>query len=114
MNQTRGYPAGDKSLKLVAKMIRESMRQFDTPSRISGDKFGILMPNTGAVDCAVFCKELSSRIANALQEESLALSADTGHVTFDNPPASVTEIFDKGESAMHRAKASGKAFAVCA
>ena len=114
LNQTRGYPAGDKSLKLVAKMIRESMRQFDTPSRISGDKFGILMPNTGAVDCAVFCKELSSRIANALQEESLALSADTGHVTFDNPPASVTEIFDKGESAMHRAKASGKAFAVCA
>ena len=49
-----------------------------------------------------------SKLVRLEVEESIAV------VTFDNPPASVTEIFDKGESAMHRAKASGKAFAVCA
>jgi diguanylate cyclase (GGDEF)-like protein len=114
LNQSRGYTTGDRAIKLVAKVIRESMRQLDTPSRISGDKFGILMPNTSAIECSVFCKELSAKIAKVMQEESLALSTDTGHVTFENSPASVTEIFDTSESAMHRAKASGAPFAVSA
>jgi len=114
LNEDRGYATGDRAIKLVARAIRESMRQLDTPSRISGDKFGILMPNTGAIECSVFCKELSAKIAKVLQEESLALTTDTGHVTFENAPGSVTEIFDTSESAMHRAKASGAPFAVSA
>jgi hypothetical protein len=37
-----------------------------------------------------------------------------GYVTFENLPASVSEVFDQAENAMYRAQASGKSFAVSA
>jgi diguanylate cyclase (GGDEF)-like protein len=114
LNQTRGYAAGDKAIKLVAQAIRENMRQSDTPSRIGGDEFAILMPNTSAAECASFCKQLSMKIAQAMEEAALPISTNTGYATFETPPASLSEIFDTGESAMHRARASGVSFAICA
>jgi diguanylate cyclase (GGDEF)-like protein len=114
LNQTRGYAAGDKAIKLVAQAIRENMRQSDTPSRIGGDEFAILMPNTSAAECASFCKQLSMKIAQAMEDASLPISTNTGYATFETPPASLSEIFDTGESAMHRARASGVSFAICA
>lgn len=114
LNQTSGYAAGDKAIKLVARVIRESIRQSDTPSRIGGGEFAILMPNTSAAECASFCKQLSMRVAKAMEEAALPISTNTGYATFETPPASLSEIFDTGESAMHRAKASGEPFAVSA
>jgi len=113
LNQTRGYAAGDKAIKLVAQVIRENMRQSDTPSRIGGDEFGILMPNTDKAECEAFCKELSTKISKQMEDASLPMSTSIGYATFENPPASLSEIFDTAESAMHRAKASGESFAVC-
>lgn len=113
LNQSRGYAAGDKAIKLVAQVIRENMRQLDTPSRIGGDEFAILMPNTSAEECEAICKRLSQHISQALEEATLPISTNIGYVTFATPPAAISEIFDAGEAAMHRAKASELSFAVC-
>jgi diguanylate cyclase (GGDEF)-like protein len=112
LNETRGYAAGDKAIKLVAQVIRENIRQDDTPARIGGDEFAILMPNTNATECESFCKLLSLEIAKQMEEASLPMSTNTGYATFENPPASISEVFDMAENAMHRAKASGESFAV--
>jgi diguanylate cyclase (GGDEF)-like protein len=114
LNQARGYAAGDKAIKLVAQVIRENMRQLDTPSRIGGDEFAILMPNTDAAECESFCRQLARKISDAVEDASLPISTNIGYASFEDPPASVSEIFDTGENAMHRAKASGQSFAVCA
>ena len=114
LNQARGYAAGDKAIKLVAQVIRENIRQLDTPSRIGGDEFAILMPNTNAAECESICRQLARKISDAVEDASLPISTNIGYASFEEPPASVSEIFDTGENAMHRAKASGQSFAVCA
>ena len=114
LNETRGYAAGDNAIKLVAQVIRENIRQFDTPARIGGDEFAILMPNTDAAECESFCKQLSLEISKQMEDASLPLSTNIGYATFEDPPVSISEVFDKAENAMHRAKASGKSFAVSA
>ena len=114
LNEARGYAAGDKAIKLVARVIRENIRQIDTTARIGGDEFAILMPNTNAEGCESFCKRLSLEISKQMEVVSLALSTNTGYAVFENPPESISEVFDKAESAMHRAKSSGKSFAVSA
>ncbi len=114
LNETMGYAAGDKAIKLVARVIREHIRQFDTPARIGGDEFAILMPNTGAAECESVCKQLSQEISEQMKEASLPLSTNTGYATFEMPPVSISEVFDKAENAMHRARASGKLFAASA
>jgi diguanylate cyclase (GGDEF)-like protein len=114
LNQTRGYAAGDKAIKLTARVIRENIRQSDTPARIGGDEFAILMPNTDAAECASFCKQLSLEISKQMGDASLPLATDIGYVTFVNPPVSISEVFDNAENAMHRAKTNGKSLAVSA
>jgi diguanylate cyclase (GGDEF)-like protein len=114
LNETRGYAAGDNAIKLVAHVIRENIRQFDTPARIGEDEFAILMPNTDAAECESFCKQLSLEISKQMEDASLALSTNIGYATFEKPPVSISEVFDKAENAMHRAKTSGKSFAVSA
>lgn len=114
LNETRGYAAGDNAIKLVARVIRENIRQIDTPARIGGDEFAILMPNTNAAECESFCKQLSLEISKQMEDASLPLSTNIGYATFEKPPVSISEVFDKAENAMHRAKTSGKSFAVSA
>jgi diguanylate cyclase (GGDEF)-like protein len=114
LNETRGYAAGDNAIKLCARVIRENIRQSDTPARIGGDEFAILMPNTSAAECESFCKELSLEIAKQMEAASLPLSTNIGYAAFEKPPVSISEVFDKAENAMHRAKASGRSSAVSA
>ncbi len=114
LNEARGYAAGDNAIKLVARVIRENLRQIDTTARIGGDEFAILMPNTDAEGCESFCKRLSLEISKQMEDASLPLSTNTGYAVFENPPVSISEVFDKAENAMHRARASGKSFAVSA
>jgi diguanylate cyclase (GGDEF)-like protein len=114
LNETSGYAAGDKAIKLIAHVIRENIRQFDTPARIGGDEFAILMPNTNASECESFCKQLSLEISKQMEDVSLPMSANIGYATFEKPPVSISEVFDMAENAMHRAKTSGKSFAVSA
>jgi diguanylate cyclase (GGDEF)-like protein len=114
LNETRGYAAGDNAIKLAARIIHENMRQSDTPARIGGDEFAILMPNTDAAECESFCQHLALEISKQMEAASLPLATDIGYVTFANPPVSISEVFDKAENAMHRAKTSGKSNAVSA
>ena len=114
LNQTRGYAAGDNAIKLVAQVIRKSISQFDTPARIGGDEFAILMPNTDDLKCESFCKQLSLEIAKQMEDALLPMSTNIGYALFEKPPASISEVFDKGENAMHKAKASENSFAVSA
>ena len=114
LNETSGYAAGDKAIKLVAHVIRENIRQFDTSARIGGDEFAILMPNTNAAECESFCKQLSQEISKQMEDASLPLSTNIGYASFEIPPVSISEVFDKSEDAMHRAKASGNTIAVSA
>jgi len=42
------------------------------------------------------------------------LSTSIGYASFEKPPVAISEVFDKAEIAMHRAKTSANSFAVSA
>jgi diguanylate cyclase (GGDEF)-like protein len=114
LNETGGYAAGDNAIKLIAHVIRDYVRQVDTPARIGGDEFAILMPNTNAAECESFCNRFSREISKQMEKASLPVSTNIGYATFEKAPVSISEVFDKAENAMHSAQASGKSFAVSA
>ncbi len=107
LNDANGYQAGDEALKLLAKILNEHIRETDIAARLGGDEFAILMPNTEEPGCEQFCKELSVKIATLMKKAALPVSTSIGYVTVDQPPASISEVFNKAESAMHVAQASG-------
>lgn len=100
LNDSKGALTGDEAIKLVASVIREHIRSFDSASRLGGDEFAILMPNTSDTDCDMLCRELARKIAARLEEANLPVSASVGHVSFEQVPASISDVFHKAENAM--------------
>jgi serine/threonine-protein kinase len=100
LNESKGHLAGDEAVKLVAQAIRENVRSFDSAARLGGDEFAILMPNTKTADAGQLCNELAGRIDAKLRAASIPVSASIGCVTFDHPPASISEAFQVAEQTM--------------
>lgn len=108
VNDRRGHLAGDEALKLLANAVRDHIRHSDTVARVGGDEFAILMPETAAGGCESFCKQLSIKISTLMKNVALPVTASIGYVTLDHPPGSISEVFNRAESAMHVVQASGK------
>ncbi len=108
LNDTQGRESGDAALKLLAKVMREQVRQTDTIGRLGGDEFGVIMPNTADKEAEEVCNKLTAAITDQMNKSAFPISASIGYVTFTKAPDSVSEIFDKAHKAMHAAKSSGK------
>jgi diguanylate cyclase (GGDEF)-like protein len=60
LNDRLGHLAGDAVLRLIADVLRRSVRLFDVCARYGGDEFAILMPGSGP--------ESSTQIADRIRE----------------------------------------------
>ncbi|MEZ6194887.1 MAG: sensor domain-containing diguanylate cyclase [Planctomycetota bacterium] len=47
LNDRNGYSIGDKVIRLVAERIRDTFRDSDIVTRWGGDKFAVILPETG-------------------------------------------------------------------
>jgi diguanylate cyclase (GGDEF)-like protein len=113
LNDSRGHQDGDSALRLVAKVLKENIRQSDTTARLGGDEFVILMPNTIRDDCNSLCQLLSRQVASDMERAGFAITASIGCTSFDQSQDSTMAALAKADKAMYEAKAKGKNCVVC-
>lgn len=58
VNDTHGHAAGDEALIGLAQILLLATRLEDTPARIGGEEFALLLPNTNRVGAAVLAERL--------------------------------------------------------
>lgn len=51
INDEYGHEEGDKVLREVSQIIKDSLRKMDIPARIGGEEFVILLPQTDKKRC---------------------------------------------------------------
>jgi diguanylate cyclase (GGDEF)-like protein len=112
VNDRCGHLAGDRVLETIARMIKQSVRTGDVPSRFGGEEFTILLPNTGGETAW----QVAERMRLAI--ESMTVPWDTplpqvtislGIVTFDRDSnLSVDEVIHRADEALYQSKATGK------
>src|SRR5919107_1237883 len=68
VNDTFGHDAGDEALRSVANVIQSGTRGIDTGSRIGGDEFAVILPET--------CLERGHEVAERLRASIAALDAE--------------------------------------
>ena len=76
VNDHFGHPAGDTVLAEAARRMRAALRPSDLLSRIGGDEFLALIPDTDAK----VARHLVRRLVKAVQEAPIALPDGTGWV----------------------------------
>jgi len=65
INNTYGHLAGDEVLIGVARILKNSTREYDIVARFGGEEFAILMPETQASDAMVRMEEVRRAIESA-------------------------------------------------
>lgn len=120
VNDRYGHAVGDRSLRTIAQVIQQSLRQTDILARYGGEEFIVLLPSTDA--------ELAINIAERIRHETghtqvpindhhtICITLSIGITTF-NPSELVvaeetTELSDafvrKADEALYQAKALGR------
>ncbi|RXJ84234.1 diguanylate cyclase [Arcobacter cloacae] len=116
VNDTLGHDIGDALLIMVAKKIKEVVRDEDTIARIGGDEFIVLIDNIGNnKDVAkTNISNLAIKIKNALNsittiEGHINVSTPSIGITlFNDSSVSVKDIIKQADTAMYVAKKQGK------
>ena len=108
INDQVGHLAGDRVLAQAADRLREAVRSVDVASRIGGDEFAVIMPESSSDDG----EQLFRRVHNSMRgtalgpdEQRLRLSGGIAELLHGDTPAS---LFERADAALYRAKELGK------
>jgi len=116
INDRWGHPAGDVALKVVSRVLQQSVRNSDVLSRYGGDEFCALLSDTD--DSGAF--EVAERIRNRCEKaivnwnaEQIRLTVSLGLGAFAGDHATLAslgpeEIFKRIDKALIEAKRGGR------
>lgn len=111
VNDTLGHRIGDQVLVDFAARLRNGIRRADTIARLGGDEFVVLLDDVDEAASTV-----AARVLEILDEpfthdgHTVTVSGSIGVVTHgpSDPPTTSEEMLARGDTAMLRAKRSGK------
>ena len=108
VNDTYGHETGDRILKKVATMIRESFRSQDYVCRIGGDEFAVIMVHTDASH-AELVRGKVQRINERLRQsgDGLPVTHISCGAAYGRDAADFEAIFQNADAALYRVKGSG-------
>ena len=115
VNDSFGHTTGDAVLREAARRIARCVRTSDTVSRLGGDEFTVMLTN---LQHAQESWLIAESIVEALSHEfhvtgqHCFLSASIGIASFPGDGATGEELLKSADTAMYRAKASGRSQAV--
>jgi diguanylate cyclase (GGDEF)-like protein len=108
VNDTFGHQEGDRILKRVATIAKNSIRSIDVLARLGGDEFVVLMPETGPRNARGTAKRLSRALDGVDTSGGSAVTCSVGLVTYRDLPRTVEDLLSGGDDVMYEAKSAGK------
>jgi diguanylate cyclase (GGDEF)-like protein/PAS domain S-box-containing protein len=116
INDARGHATGDALLTQAAQRLSGLMRKDDTVARLGGDEFVILLAqlghDTGAATAAALAVGEKVRVALVadfdIDGQPYSSSASIGVTLLTHGEQSAHDLLREADTAMYRAKASGR------
>jgi diguanylate cyclase (GGDEF)-like protein len=108
INDRYGHAYGDDVLRSIATTLKSSLRDTDSVSRVGGDEFVMLLPETNVEQAESVLSKLHSAVSGSLAAAEPGISVTIGAVVFDEPPPAVDELTRASDAAMYSAKSDGK------
>jgi len=113
VNDTYGHVMGDEVLRNVGQIVSSSVRVTDSAARYGGEEIGIVFTQTSALGVSEVTERLRVRLAefrHVFGERSVQCSASFGISVCDGhgAPPSATEIVERADRALYRAKRTGR------
>lgn len=112
INDTYGHNAGDAVLRYFAETALTVFRHHDIIARYGGEEFAVLMPNTGIEGALSALNKIQNEVGAALcrldDGMEIHLPTFSAGVALYNPGEVPEELIKRADTAMYRAKRSGR------
>lgn len=108
LNDKWGHAAGDEALQLVAEAMRTALRTTDFVSRMGGDEFALLLPETDATAAPELLDRVREQILAAMRERGWPVTASIGALTIDEAEMSIDELIGRADALMYEVKRAGR------
>jgi diguanylate cyclase (GGDEF)-like protein len=106
-NDEYGHPAGDAALKIVAHVIRETLRGADVAARFGGEEFSILLPQTTSEEAAAIGERIRSNIENTNFPHRL-VTTSIGIASCSAELCASADLVSAADKALYEAKRQGR------
>lgn len=111
VNDTYGHPVGDEAIKAMATTCAKTIRANDILSRLGGEEFAILLPETDLSNAIAMAERLRAAIADIripteIGELSFTSSIGVAELTEVDP--SIETLLSHADAALYEAKRSGR------
>jgi diguanylate cyclase (GGDEF)-like protein len=110
VNDTYGHSIGDKLLQIVAKRIKQCLRECDVVARIGGDEFTIFIQDIDYKEMISVANKIILSMEKSFYIDSLKLRStfSIGISQYPKDGSSVEELLKYADVAMYQAKEDGK------
>lgn len=110
VNDSFGHAVGDMLLKELSQRLAQSVRETDTVSRLGGDEFIVLLPNTTREQAETAAQRMMANIAIPFRyrEQSTFVTASIGIAMYPDDGDSAEQLIKHADQAMYEAKEQGK------
>jgi diguanylate cyclase (GGDEF)-like protein len=108
VNDVFGHLVGDKVLQRVAERIKLQLRGTDFVSRLGGDEYALLLPETDDTAAKIVVPRLQIALVNEMTEAKWPVTFSLGVLTCSIAPPSVQDTLHLTDLIMYAAKRRGK------
>lgn len=107
VNDELGHDAGDEILKIVAGLLRDSLRKADTVARLGGDEFLIVLPQISDREgSSIVAQGMIDAFASSNEIGNIGLSI--GIALYPEHGLTATELIKQADNAMYEVKRKGR------
>jgi len=106
-NDEFGHPDGDAVLRMVAKLIQDSVRDCDFAARYGGEEFAIILPQCDSAAARVAAERVRTLIECAPWERR-TITVSVGASTYPSHFQTGADMVEHADRALYRSKQLGR------
>ena len=110
-NDHYGHLTGDQILKEIGVILKASIREIDIAGRYGGEEFCVVLPETdteGSILAAERIRLAVEKTSIKAYDATVQITVSIGVATLPVHASTATELLDKADWALYRAKKSGR------
>ncbi len=110
VNDTYGHEMGDQVLHTIAQSVQRTLRVIDCIARYGGEEFIIVLPDSEINDAGICAERVRALVEHLVFTGAIGnfkVTVSLGVATYQ-PGERISEVINRADKALYRAKAGGK------
>jgi diguanylate cyclase (GGDEF)-like protein len=108
VNDRLGHPRGDDALRRAAEILRASNRRIDLVSRVGGEEFAVLLPDSDERGAHIAAERMRLAIREGFAEDPVPLTISFGIASFPQHGETTEDLIESADQALYTAKEIGR------